>query len=512
MSAQTEGITPNASRLLWAGFMAILAAGVGFGVRGGILANWGAEYGFTNTELGDITGMGLVGFGLVILFSSFIADAVGYGKLMVGAFIIHLISAVLTLSAGFAFKSGGKAAAYQCLFWGQFLFSVGNGVAEAVVNPLTATLYPKNKTHFLNILHAGWPAGLILGGLIGIFMGNQRWEVQIGMFLIPVVIYGLMLLGQHFPKSEATAAGVTIGEMFKTLFMPLMLLLLFIHAMVGYVELGTDSWVQKITGGILDPNTGKWLFVYTSGLMFLLRFVAGPIVHQISPLGLLFVSAILAACGLFFFFLSTVTATAMALVALTIYGVGKTFFWPTMLAVASERFPKGGAVTLGAIGAVGMLSAGYLGGPGIGYKQDYYASSQVKETAPAAYETYKSADPKGFLFLPKIQGLDQSKVETLEKDGKNVEADLAALKKSGKSDPNVERLAQWWTEAKPSAPQDKPVISQAGIFGSRMALKWTAVVPAIMAVLYLLIILGFKARGGYRALSVADEEAEEHRH
>src|SRR5215218_7649997 len=103
MSAKSEGIAPNASRLLWAGFMAILASGVGFGVRGGILATWGAEYGFTNTELGDITGMGLVGFGLVILLSSFIADAVGYGKLMVSAFVIHFISAVLTLSAGFAF-------------------------------------------------------------------------------------------------------------------------------------------------------------------------------------------------------------------------------------------------------------------------------------------------------------------------------------------------------------------------------------------------------------------------
>jgi MFS family permease len=507
MSATTEGIAPNANRLLGAGFMAILAAGVGFGVRGGILATWGGEYGFTNTELGDITGMGLVGFGLVILLSSFIADAVGYGKLMVSAFVIHLVSAVLTLSAGFAFKSGGKDAAYQCLFWGQFLFAVGNGVCEAVVNPLTATLYPRNKTHYLNILHAGWPAGLILGGLIGIFMGNQRWEVQMGMFLLPVVIYGIMLLGQRFPRSEATAAGVSMGEMFKTLFMPFMLLLLFIHALVGYVELGTDSWIQKITGGILDPTTGKWLFVYTSGLMFLLRFVAGPIVHKISPLGLLLVSSILAAVGLTF--LSTVTMTSMALAALTIYAIGKTFFWPTMLAVASERFPKGGALTLGAMGAVGMLSAGYLGGPGIGYKQDYYASQEVKAKAPAVYENYKANDPKGFLFLPKIQGLDQAKVETLEKDGKNIEADVAALAKSGKKDDNVDRMATWWNQAKGSAAIDKPAVAEAGIFGSRMALKWTAVVPAVMAVLYLLIILGFKAKGGYRALTVSEEEARE---
>lgn len=500
MSAQSEGIAPNANRLLWAGFMAILAAGVTFGVRGGILATWGAEYGFTNTELGDITGMGLVGFGLVILLSSFIADRVGYGKLMVSAFVLHFLSAALTLSAGLAFKSGGKEAAYQCLFWGQFLFAVGNGVCEAVVNPLTATLFPNNKTHYLNILHAGWPAGLIIGGLIGIFLEKQPWQVQMGMFLIPVVIYGAMLLGQKFPKSEASSAGVSMGTMIGQLFMPLMLLLLFIHALVGYVELGTDSWIQNITGGILDPNTGKWLFVYTSGLMFVLRFVAGPIVHKISPLGLLLTSAICATIGLYF--LSGITVTWMALLALTIYGIGKTFFWPTMLAVVSERFPKGGAITMGAMGAVGMLSAGWLGGPGIGYKQDYYASNELKAKAPAVYETYAVAEEKGFLFLPKIRGLDQAKVTTLDKGGKNIEADLKALEKTGKTDENVNKLNTWWQGVKATAETDKPAVTAAGIYGSRMAVKWTAIIPAIMGVLYLLIILGFKMRGGYKALNV----------
>jgi hypothetical protein len=236
--------------------------------------------------------------------------------------------------------------------------------------------------------------------------------------------------------------------------------------------------------------------------MFVLRFVAGPIVHKISPLGLLLVSAICAACGLYL--LSGVTVMAMALVALTIYGIGKTFFWPTMLAVVSERFPKGGAITMGAMGAVGMLSAGYLGGPGIGYKQDYYASGDLKNKAETVYANYAAADSKGFLFLPKIKGLDQAKVETLEKDGKNITADLEALKKSGKTDDNVNKMNTWWQAASATAAADKPVVTAAGIFGSRMALKWTAVVPAVMAILYLLIILGFKARGGYKALHVGD--------
>ena len=99
----------NAQRLLWAGFMAILAAGVGFSIRAGILGQWAEQYGFTMTELGQITGGGLTGFGIIILLSSLIADKVGYGKLMAAAFITHFISAVLTLGTGAAFAAGGNA-------------------------------------------------------------------------------------------------------------------------------------------------------------------------------------------------------------------------------------------------------------------------------------------------------------------------------------------------------------------------------------------------------------------
>ena len=197
---QENGITANSKRLLWAGFMAILAAGVGFSIRGGILADWGTQYGFTQTDLGAITGGGLTGFGVIILLGALIADKIGYGRLMIFAFIMHFLSAVLTLAATPIFNSmhasnpiGAKNAAYQCLYWGMFLFAIGNGTCEAVVNPLVATLFPKNRTHYLNILHAGWPAGLVAGGLASYFLvGKVRWEIQMSLFLVPVRFYGIM--------------------------------------------------------------------------------------------------------------------------------------------------------------------------------------------------------------------------------------------------------------------------------------------------------------------------------
>src|SRR5262245_42059346 len=264
-------------RLFAASFITLIAAGVGFSIRNGILGDWGAQFGFTQGELGAITGGGLTGFGLTIIFFSFFADRVGYGPLMAVAFTLHTLSAVVTLAATPVFHSLGKGAAYQCLYWGAFLFALGNGTCEAVINPLAATLYPKEKTHWLNILHAGWPGGLILGGILGYFMGGKvqllgyfiggkvRWEIQMALFLIPTLLYGLMMFRQPFPHSEARVAGVTFGTMIKEFAAPVLLLLLLLHAMVGYVELGTDSWISNITGTIqADPQKGLLLFVWTS--------------------------------------------------------------------------------------------------------------------------------------------------------------------------------------------------------------------------------------------------------
>ncbi len=508
MSNQTNPSAPNAHRLLWAGFMAILAAGVGFSVRAGILKQWSEQYGFTMTELGQITGGGLVGFGIIILISSFLADAIGYGRLMWIAFLTHLISAILTLATGWAFSVGGKDAAYYCLYIGMFLFAVGNGVCEAVVNPLVASLFPKAKTHYLNILHAGWPGGLIIGGLIAFFMAGSdtvkpvAWQIQISMFLIPVILYGLMIVGQKFPASEAKAAGVDFGSMIATLFHPLMLVLLLIHAMVGYVELGTDSWVGKITGAIMNsPSNGLLLFVYTSGLMFALRFFAGPIVEKVSPLGLLTISGVLGFTGLQL--LGSATGVTMCVIAATVYAFGKTFLWPTMLAVVSERFPQGGAITIGALGGIGMLSAGLLGGPGIGFKQDLYASKDLSAKNSEVFENYKADKENSFLWF-KTTGLDGAKVGVVEDNGKELANTMAILEKENRVDENLTNLNAWWQSAKNTSERDKGLVQAAGLEGGRMALKLTSYVPAAMAVLYLLLLLYFKSTGGYRQVHIVD--------
>jgi len=98
-TASNDAIAPNAKRLLWAGFLAILAAGIGFGIRGGILANWAADFGFTGAQLGAIGGAGFTGFCFGIIIGGVVVDKIGYGKLIIAAFLFHVLSAFITFGA-----------------------------------------------------------------------------------------------------------------------------------------------------------------------------------------------------------------------------------------------------------------------------------------------------------------------------------------------------------------------------------------------------------------------------
>ncbi|HET6326760.1 MAG TPA: MFS transporter [Planctomycetaceae bacterium] len=474
----------NNRPLFFASFMTLIAAGLGFALRGAILSDWESQFGFTKQVLGTITGGGLVGGGVTIILFSTVTDRLGYKTILMMAFVLHVLSAVVTLAATPVYAAFGQTATLNCLYWGMFMFSSANGLCETAINPLVATLYPRQKTHYLNILHAGWPGGMVVGGALAYFFCGQnaawthlRWEILMGLFLIPTAIYGFIILFEKFPLSEARAAGVGFSTMLLEFASPIFLMLVVLMAMVGYVELGTDSWITNIMNNVIKGKAFI-LFVYMQILMFVLRFFAGPIVEKINPIGLLFCGACLAAIGLAS--LSYAAAAALVFVAGTTYALGKTFFWPTMLGVVGERFPKGGALTMGTLGSIGMLSAGLLGGPGIGYQQDYFASQELREKSPEIYKQYVAPEKSHFLFFEPISGLDGKKVSDLIDQAEKIE-------KGEKAEPLTEQQA---LDVKP--------VEEARLYGGRMALRYTSIIPVIMACGYLLLIGYFRAKGGYK--------------
>ena len=536
-NGSNAGIAPNAMRLLWAGFAAILAAGIGFGIRGAIFNDWIAAFNFTGLQTGLINGAGFTGFCFGIIIGGGVVDKVGYGKLVAAAFGFHVLSALVTFGA----KDGmATSTAFVYLWTGTFLFAVANGTLEAVANPLVATLFPKNRTHYLNILHASWPAGMVIGGFIHKGLANSSWKLQLGCFLIPAIGYGIMFLGQHFPKSEASAKGLSLGEMLKDvgvlgsavvgffIFMfakdglgpllagftgneaffgsngawlyvsaaigfvvflafgglsgwaigaPLLFVLFLTHILVGAVELGTDGWIQNIEDAILAPGDGTTLFIFTSALMFLLRFCGHFIEHKLGlkPVGILLVCALLACLGLNL--VSHVQSFGFALVALTVYALGKTFFWPTMLAVASDRFPRCGAVAISIMGGLGMMSAGLVGSPGLGYAKDRFSGEGLRQANAAVYEQYKAAAPSKWLVFEEVHGIDGQKLAAASA--------VAADKRT---------------------PEQKVVVDSY-VAGNRTTLQVDSFIPATMAAVYLLLIFYFKTQGGYRPVTITDAEA-----
>lgn len=504
-----ESQKPNMA-LFWGCFIALIATAFSFVSRGLVLDEWGKLFNLTESQKQQINGVGLWPFAVSIVLFSLVIDKIGYKIAMFFSLSCHIISTIILCTA----------TGYTQLYVGTLILALGNGTVEAFINPVVATIFNKDKTKWLNILHAGWPGGLVFGGLIIVLLpATTAWQIKIGLILIPTVLYALMLVTKQFPINERVSAGVSYKDMLgevgalgaffifalvgreisrvlnfpgsdklflqcldvpsliiggaaglaffaytKSLGKPLFILLMLIMVPLATTELGTDGAISGLMeAGMkeISPNLGGGhLLIYTSLIMMVLRFFAGSIVHKISPLGLLAVSAVIAAAGLVF--LSKATGITI-LAAATLYGFGKTFFWPTTLGVVAEQFPKGGAMTLNGISAVGMLGVGILGSQFIGYILDTNVDRDLKAEKPAIHQLVTGAPQK--TMFGEAPTIDQAKLKAL-----------------------------------PQAQQDEFAVLDGHT--KKASLATIALLPALMLAAYLMLIFYFKAKGGYKPVEL----------
>lgn len=364
----TGGPTMSESdgRRLFAGScVALVATSVAFATVGAVMFSLKGEFALTNAQVGWIGGAALWGFAVSQLVFSPFCDTLGMRFLLRAAFAGHLAGTLVMVFAG---GFGG-------LFVGALVIAMANGLVEAACNPLVAALYPRDKTVKLNQFHVWFPGGIVLGGLAAYGLdaaGLDAWRLKMALVLVPTVLYGVLLLGRRFPRTEGVRSGVSMAEMFRaTLTTPLMLLLLACTALTASVELGPNRWLPAVleAGGM----PGILVLAYISGLMAVLRWFAGPVVRRAMPTGVLLASAVLSGLGLLG--LAADRSAPATFAAATVFAVGVCYFWPTMLGLVSERVPRSGALGLGLMGTVGMAVVGLVTTPQMGAIADRRADA-----------------------------------------------------------------------------------------------------------------------------------------
>jgi MFS family permease len=335
--------TINRTQLFRASCLSLLVTSLSFGIRAGILGELGTKFELNASQLGTITATAFWGFPLAVVIGGIVVDIIGMKRLLLLAFIFHLVGILLTI-----FATG-----YWTLFFSTLVIGIANGTVEAACNPLVTSLYTENKTTKLSHFHLWFPGGIVIGTLIVTLFKliGLNWQVQVGVMLIPTAIYGYLFSKLDFPVTERVASGVSTAGMYKAVASPLFIFMFICMFGTAITELFTGQWIDVLLKNVTD--NALLLLTLETGVMVLGRAFAKPILKLFSPQVVILMSTIVASIGLFM--LSTMTGDIIFLAAI-IFGMGVCFFWPTMLGFVSENIPKSGALGLNLMGGAGMFA------------------------------------------------------------------------------------------------------------------------------------------------------------
>jgi MFS family permease len=335
--------TISKKTLFNASCIALIVTAMTFAVRAGILVELGNDFNLNNAQLGWINSMAFWGFPVATIFGGLLYNYFGPKKLLVAAFIAHLVGLVMTIYAD----------GFTTLLISSFLIGFANGSVEAACNPLIADMYSNNRTTMLNKFHVWFPGGIVIGALATNFMNSfgLGWQLKIAIMILPTLIYGYMFFKALFPKSENIDTDTSNN--IKSLFTPLFIFVAVCMTLTATTELGTSQWLQPL----LEKSGASPMLILAmiTGIMAVGRYFAGPIVHKLNPIGVLFMSAIVSAVAIYMMSLADGT---MLYGASILFAFGVCYFWPTMIGFVSEYMPKTGALGMSLVGGMGMFATG----------------------------------------------------------------------------------------------------------------------------------------------------------
>lgn len=352
----------NKQRLFVASCISLVTTAMVFAIRGDIATPMSGAFQLTNEQMGLIFSPAFWAFTIAIFISGALVDMVGMRSLHILSALGYVVGVSLVLVA--PHPTAPVASIFDhtgttLLYVGYLIMGLSQGLVEGVINPLIATIYSDQKTKRFNMLHAWWPGGLVIGGLLAVLMTkafNASWQLKLSTILVPAVIYLFMAATMKYPATERVASNISTADMWKEAAQPLFIMLFICMWMTAAAELGPDQWFPKVMGDLVPQLQGVLFLVYTAGLMFLLRTFGSGIAHR-SPIATLLVCSALTGIGLYWLGgLKIGVSPVIAFAAATVFGVGKTYLWPTMLGVVAERFPRGGALLISLMGGAGMAS------------------------------------------------------------------------------------------------------------------------------------------------------------
>jgi MFS family permease len=336
----------NSKRLFYASCIALVVTACSFALRARLETVFGPDgYGLTLQEIGWALGPAFWGFTLAMFIGGPLVDYLGIKRIIWTAFICHALGITGTI----------LASNFWTLFLGTLAIGIGNGMIEASLNPMIASMFPNEKVKMLNRFHVWWPAGIVIGAIIGYLVMdklNLSWHVYVAMLFVPLVIYGVMFFGQKIPQTERVEMGVSNKDMWKAVITPLFILMAILMLLSAATELGTNQRIESLLKG--TGVSALLVLAFISGIMAIGRVFAGPIVKKLSTRGMLFFSAVFSFLGLIWLSYAQGYST---FIAAAVFAVGICYFWPTMLGFVSENIPESGALGLSLMGGLGFLSA-----------------------------------------------------------------------------------------------------------------------------------------------------------
>ena len=496
------------SRLFTGICLALIPTGLAFGLVSNILVQLKQEFILTNYQVGLIGGAALWGMAISLLLIGPMLEGFGLKNGARVAFAGHLAGITIMISA---LARAGDPSAFWILMLGAATLAAGNGMIEVTGNPLVAALYPEQKTVRLNWFHAFFPIGIVLGGLIGFALatwggGFGRWPYQLAVIYLPILVYGAMLLGQRFPKTENAEAGIPVKEMFRYTFThPMFLLMLAMMAITTSIELGPMRWVPAVLEAV--GMHGILVLVWISGWMVVLRLLASHFVERLAPTGMLLMAAVRTGSGLFG--LSYVTGLGSAIVVATLYAWGVAFFFPTMVGLVSERMPRTGSLGIVLMGGVGLGMAGAVGVPAMGRVADQYLVDAMNPAETVALLQRVESTLPGYLDRAGEAGLSFS-VQDVDEALAATETALAAYATRGsiEGDETANALRAVVATALPNealVDEAAAILQPAEAYGGQRSFRYAAPGAIVLILVFGAMYARDRRHGGYRVVRLERE-------